>query len=205
MSQLQDLWDNYYAENVLGMGSGEGSITSATVVYRNIIENFIRLNRPNRVLDLGCGDWQISRHIPWRDYDISYLGLDVSPLIISRNTASFSSASVEFKTIEGPSDLAGLGEFDLVISKDVLQHIPSATVNEYLDCFEAISRISLITNDVYPDDHINVDIEPLGWRAMDIRQPPFSRKSFVIAEYSNTWKASFWVKHVHLLPGKARP
>lgn len=100
---------------------------------------------------------------------------------------SFGSPSVEFEAIEGPHDLMGLGRFDLVISKDALQHIPSAIVNDYLDCFQAISKVSLITNDVFPSEHLNVDIEPPSWRLMDIREPPFSRKSFGIGGYANAW------------------
>jgi SAM-dependent methyltransferase len=198
---------NFFDENYRAGGdSGSGSLVSSTITYRHVIESFIRLNDVHSVLDLGCGDWQFSKLIPWDYYDISYLGLDISPSIIEKNTATFGTERRKFKVIGRSSEIFDLGTFDLVICKDCLQHVPNGIVNEYLDVFVAVGRHSLITNDAFTSDAINEDINSGDlYRPIDIRKPPFSRNSSIIAEYVNFKRGSFgqifYVKHVHLLAG----
>ena len=145
--------DNFFDANYrVGWDSGFGSRVGSTATYRYIIESFIRLNDVHNVLDLGCGDWQFSKLIPWDNYDISYLGLDVSSLIIEKNTATFGNERRQFKVIREPSEIFGLGRFDLVICKDVLIHVPNSVVNEYLDVFVAVARHALITVDAAAPD-----------------------------------------------------
>jgi SAM-dependent methyltransferase len=185
-----------------GWDSGSGSRVAFTVTYRYIIESFLRLNDVHRVLDLGCGDWQFSKLIPWDDYDISYLGLDVSPFIIEKNKERFGTEHRQFRVIHKPSEIFEFGHFDLVISKDVLQHLPNNVVNEYLDIFVAVGRRALITNDAFTSDAITEDINRYDfYRPIDIRKPPFSRNSTIIAEYFDFFGHNFYVKHVHLLIG----
>jgi SAM-dependent methyltransferase len=198
--------DNFFDANYRAGGtSGFGSLVSSTTTYRYIIESFVRLNDVHSVLDLGCGDWQFSRLIPWDYYDISYLGLDISAFIIEKNTATFGTEHCQFKVIREPSEIRDLGRFDLVISKDCLQHVTNRVVNEYLDAFVEVGRHSLITNDAYTSDRISEDSD-IGvgdlYRPLDIRKPPFSRDSCVIAEYVNFLGHNFYVKHVHLLTGR---
>ena len=197
-----DMDDNIFDANYrAGWGSGLGSLVSSTVTYRYIIESFIRLNDVHSVLDLGCGDWQFSKLIPWDFYDISYLGLDLSHVVIEKNTATFGAERCRFKVIREPSEIFDLGRFDLVICKDVLIHVPNSVANAYLDAFVAVARYALITVDPFPSDRINEDINTGDYRAMDIRKPPFSRNSSIIAEYVNFSGHNFYVKHVHLLTG----
>lgn len=210
LSSATDFFDVNYRT---GGTSGEGSTVDVTTSYRFILEEFIRLNEVRTVLDVGCGDWKFSRRIPWADYGISYLGLDVSPFIVAQNTKAYGHDHCRFAVIRSPSDILDYGKFDLIISKDAMQHMPSAVISEYLDVFEKAGRHCLLTNDASPPYQLNEDIEPGGWRALDLRKPPFSRNSAVIAEYVNYFgeeipgyerrPATFFVKHVHLLTGSA--
>ena len=195
--------DNVFDENYrAGWGSGFGSAVGSTVTYRYVIESFIRLNDVHSVLDLGCGDWQFSKLIPWDDYDISYLGLDLSHVVIEKNTAAFGTDRRQFKVIRDPSEIFGLGPFDLIICKDVLQHVSNSIANKYLDAFIVLGRRSFITNDAFPSDRINEDIDTGGYWAIDLRKPPLSRNSCTIAEYVNFFGHNLYVKHVHLLIGQ---
>jgi SAM-dependent methyltransferase len=199
----EDMQDNVFDANYRrGWGSGLGSLVSSTATYRYIIESFIRLNDVHSVLDLGCGDWQFSKLIPWDNYDISYLGLDLSHVIIEKNTATYGTERRQFKVIREPSEIFDLGRFDLVLCKDVLIHVPNSVANEYLDVFVAVARYALITVDAFPSDRINEDINTGDYRGMDLRKPPFSRNSTIIAEYVNFSGHNFYVKHVHLLTGQ---
>ncbi len=199
-AEMQDnVWDTNYRA---GWGSGAGSLLSSTVTYRFIIESFIRLNEVRSVLDVGCGDWQFSNLIPWDEYGISYLGLDLSSVIVEKNTAAFGTERRRFRVIREPSEIFTHGPFDLVICKDVLQHTSNNIAVEYLDAFIAVGRRSLVTNDVFPSDRINEDIDNGSYRAIDLRKPPFSRNSSIIAEYVNFSGNDCYVKHVHLLIGQ---
>jgi SAM-dependent methyltransferase len=201
----QDMQANYFDTNYRTgtEGSGFGSLVSSTVTYRYIIESFIRLNDVHSVLDLGCGDWQFSNLIPWEYYNISYLGLDISRFIVEKNTATYGSERRQFKVIREPSEIWGLGRFDLVVCKDALQHIPNSIVNEYLDVFVAVGRHALITNDAFTSDSVTEDPNRGDlYRTMDIRKPPFSRNSSIIGEYVVVKGHIFYVKHVHLLTGQ---
>lgn len=210
LSSASEFFDANYK---VGGTSGEGSTVDVTAEYRHIIEEFIRLNGVKSVLDVGCGDWKFSRRIPWGDYGISYLGIDVSPFIIEKNTRDYGNANTRFEVVKSPSDILNMGRFDLIISKDAIQHMPNSVVSAYLDVFEQAGRRCLLTHDVAPEYHTNEDIEPGGWRTLDLSKAPFSRNPTILAEYVNFFgeevpgyerrPATFFVKHVHLLTGKA--
>ena len=123
-------------------------------------------------------------------------------MIIERNVATFGTERRQFRVIREPSEILDLGRFDLVICKDVLIHVPNSVANQYLDVFLAVARNALITVDAFPSDRINEDINTGDYRAMDIRKPPFSRNSIIIAEYVNFLGHNFYVKHMHLLTGQ---
>jgi len=125
-------------------------------------------------------------------------------VIIEKNAATFGSERRQFKVIREPSEIFDLGHFDLAICKDVLIHVPNSVTNQYLDIFLAVARYALITVDAFPSDRINEDINIGDYRAMDIRKPPFSRNSTIIAEYINFLGHNFYVKHVHLFTGHPR-
>lgn len=199
MADGENVFDDYYK---IGHDSGRGSNVDCTIQYRQTVESFIRLNRVRSVLDVGCGDWQFSNLIPWEYYDVSYTGLDISPFIIDRNTQRFGTDKIKFSVLREASELRRFGEVDLIICKDALQHMPSPMINEFLDIFEGKAKFSLVTNDVYPLEGFNEDIELGGHRAIDIRDQPFSRSSSIIAEYAIVQTPRVFVKHVHLLAGR---
>lgn len=204
MSEIGQLWDRYYAENSNGYGSGEGSITPSTTDYRFFIENFIRLNRVKRVLELGCGDWQVGRLIPWDDYGVTYCGTDISPFIVEQNSKLFGSPTRKFHVINGAADLAKFGTFDLILCKHVLQHLANAVVSSYLDAFERLAPWSLVTNDAYPLEHVNLDVDvPVdGYRPLDIRGAPFNRRAVSLCEFTVVLDDKTWVTHIQLMNGR---
>src|SRR5262249_31747962 len=101
----EEVQDNVFDANYrAGWGSGLGSSISSTVAYRYAVESFIRLNDIHSVLDLGCGDWQFSKLIPWDYYDNSYLGLDLSRVIVEKNVETFGTERRQFRVIREPSE-----------------------------------------------------------------------------------------------------
>jgi SAM-dependent methyltransferase len=161
------VFQQIYRENTWGYGSGHGSMPRMTKTYRAYLEGFIAANAITSVIDVGCGDWQSSRLIDWQGAD--YLGLDVVPELVERNQREFGAPGVRFEV--SPTDLSDLPAADLLITKDVLQHVPNAKISELVAALPRF-KYALLTNDIAGSEP-NGEIEPGGWRAVDLRLPPF--------------------------------
>ncbi len=187
----REAFEEVYRDGRWGFGSGHGSIPRATVEYRNFLEEFLRANRVRRVLDYGCGDWQIGRLVDWQE--ATYCGVDIVPHVVERDRREYAKPGVEF--IVTPDDPSDLPEADLLVCKDVLQHIPNAEIQAFLDRVVPRFPIALIINDaaVNPEE-LNAEIAAGEWRPVDIRKAPFEADAIVIKTlrmprvWSRTWK-----------------
>jgi len=141
-----------YGNKVWGGGSG-ASGPDLTQPYTRMLADFMRNNAVTSVVDVGCGDWQFSRVMDWGG--ICYHGFDVVDSVIDTNKQCFASDNITFATMRSISDLP---KADLVICKDVLQHLPNRDVNEYLDYFLTHYKYAIVTNDIFPDAYTNLDI-----------------------------------------------
>lgn len=159
-----------YEKNEWLHGSGEGSLELHTRGYRKFLEEFVRRNHVSSIVDMGCGDWQSSRFINWGD--AKYQGYDVVPAVIDSNRDRFAATTVSFTLYSGrPSELPPA---DLLIAKDILQHLPDRTIFELLPHLSRY-RYALITNDVDPAKlTVNADIAAGEHRYLDLRLPPFN-------------------------------
>lgn len=197
IAQARDAFSEIYDKNVWGKGSGVGSETEHTREYVAALQEFIASKQIKSVVDFGCGDWQFSRHINWGD--VRYQGFDVVPSVVAANTAQFSTPNISFHLIE---DGAHLPAADLLVCKDVLQHLPVAQVRRYLSIFRRLYRHILITNDVWPDTNLNVDIEPGQCRPVRIDLAPFNEASSVLLTWEIAAYGMHVVKEVRYVEGK---
>lgn len=185
MRLLEDRFNTIYQEDVWSNGSGPGSMPVHTSDYRAFLEKFISQNSVTSVTDLGCGDWQSSRLINWKD--VHYVGLDVVSWIIDRNNAEFSSQNIEFRHLTNLDDLPG---GDLCICKEVMQHLPNELVQLHLDFIAERYRFALITNYVEPEGECNVDIDVGSARPLRLDRAPFNARGCYIFSYypqSGSW------------------
>src|SRR5262245_44311094 len=94
-------------------GSGQGSNPSAAESYLPILQHVV--SNVRSVVDVGCGDWQFSRHVDWTG--IRYLGLDVVSSVIEQNRARFAQPGIQFECVDV---LVGRPpRADLLVCKDV--------------------------------------------------------------------------------------
>jgi SAM-dependent methyltransferase len=173
-----EIFDRIYREDLWGGGSGSGSTEESTRAYRQFLHNFLRSNAVRSVLDLGCGDWQFSRHMDWNG--IAYLGVDVSKVVLE-NTRSFARPGVEFRHLDAVTE--PLPAADLLIAKDVLQHWSNADILALLPKLPSF-RFALITNGFLPgaEDQTNADIAPgMHCRPVDLLRPPFGLPGAYVA------------------------
>src|ERR1700683_1692287 len=142
-SSLGPVFQEIYQKRKWGQGSGPGSSPNNTIEYRAFVERFIEANGIRSVTDLGCGAWQFSHLIDWSHVD--YIGFDVVPEIVAQNRSHFARPNVRFQELTGIDDLPG---GDLLVSKEVLQHLPNKTVAEYLLVLRQKYRSGILTNSV---------------------------------------------------------
>ena len=108
-----------------GKGSGTGSDPSYCVDYLEWLKIFLVEKHIKKIVDVGCGDWQLYKDFDWSRY--AYHGLDISSIALSiarHNSHLFRQRPV-FRVIENQDEaLVYIKEVkpDLVLLKDVMMH-----------------------------------------------------------------------------------
>jgi len=178
---MQNRFSKIYETNEWGYGSGVGSLPLNTIEYIKFLNMFIAHNEIKSVIDFGCGDWQFSQFIQWGK--ASYLGLDIIELVILRNQQQYQREGILFDIFR-----QDLPQADLIICKDVFQHLPNELIRGYLDLFKRRARLLLITNDDWPaEDRLNADIEQGGWRPVLLSREPFLEMAPVVLSWTLEW------------------
>lgn len=161
--------EGIWGRDVTGKGtSGSGSTLEITREYRAYLEDFIRKHRVRSVVDAGCGDWTFSSTIDWGG--ASYLGVDIASDVIEANRRKYEKRHVTFQVGDITEELPAA---DLLISKDVLQHLPDALVDKFIrnNLKKGKYKWVLLTNDRGSG---NPDIVPGGYRAINLAAAPFN-------------------------------
>jgi SAM-dependent methyltransferase len=166
-----------WGRNEEGAGnSGTGSTLQSTAGYRDYLQKFLAEHQIKSVVDAGCGDWEFSKAIDWTGID--YKGFDIVDDVIAQDTQRYAKPNIQFAVANIVKD--DLPPADLLICKHVLQHLPTKDVQEFLQKQLPKFKYALITNGI--DQHTlkqgnyEHDIEPGGYRALDITKPPFNIK-----------------------------
>jgi hypothetical protein len=112
-----------------------------------------------------------------------YVGLDLVPHLIETNRRNFARSGVSFEIFRSLDDIT---DADLLICKDVFQHLSNETIAKYLAIFKQRFRFLLITNDDQPDTLVNGEIEAGGWRPVRLDCPPFAERAQILLSWTVT-------------------
>jgi SAM-dependent methyltransferase len=195
----REVFSRIYESDEWRGGSGEGSTVEATSEYRRILERMLGASDVRSVVDVGCGDWQFSGLVDWRDK--SYLGIDVVPELVERNAVR---ASRGFRFLCADARTSEIPRADLLVVKDVLQHWPLADISAFVDRNRRRCRYLLLTNDVAsihcPPELLNSECALGAWRTIDLERAPFA--------YRPAWRRDFdirgeWTKRTVLMVAPA--
>ncbi|MBX9924448.1 MAG: class I SAM-dependent methyltransferase [Rhabdochlamydiaceae bacterium] len=161
-------------------GSGEGSDPQNALPYLGFLQNFLRENDINSVVDVGSGDWRLSNKIDWSG--IEYLGVDVVPFLIDYNNRVFGASNIHFELADGVRE--DLPAADLLICKDVLQHLPIEDVQSFFKQLHKY-KYALLTNDVNPDTlkSDNRNIVAGEYRPIALTETPFNLRAETVLCY----------------------
>jgi 2-polyprenyl-3-methyl-5-hydroxy-6-metoxy-1,4-benzoquinol methylase len=181
----KEVFSKIYKEDLWHGGSGVGSKLENVKEYVEVLQKYIDKPEVKTVLDLGCGDWQFSKFLDLSS--VSYLGVDVVESVIESNSTSYSASNIKF--ISRDITTYEVPKADLIICKDVLQHLCNKDVVNILVKIITSSKFSLITNDFNPDNTENKDIDNGNYRCLDLTLSPFYLDVVTILESERVgWK-----------------
>lgn len=145
-------------------------------VYRTSIGPYLAgLDRPARVLDLGCGGGDVITHIARRAerdrLEVEWVGVDPDPRAIEVALARQAPASVRFVRTDSSELLAAGERFDLVLSNHVLHHLEA----DELERFATESR-ALCTGIVL---HGDIERGRLAYGLYAVGVTPFAPGTFL--------------------------
>jgi SAM-dependent methyltransferase len=176
---LTTTFNRIYAEGTWGKDSagkgtsGTGSTLEITREYRVYVEDFMKKHSVTSVVDAGCGDWSFSSAIDWGD--ASYLGIDIASDVIAAVRNKHEKGRSKFQVGDITDELPAA---DLLISKDVLQHLSNELVHRFIrnNLRKGKYKWVILTNDRGSE---NRDVASGGYRAIDLAAPPFEVRGLV--------------------------
>jgi SAM-dependent methyltransferase len=174
MADLDKVFSNIYAKGVWGNGSGAGSDPTNVEEYVRFLQDFIRTRGIRSIVDCGCGDWQLMRNFDLAGVD--YLGIDLVPDVVARNQSEFGRPGVRFEL--GNFSEMELPSADLVLCKDVLQHLPDQNVFRFLAGLDRF-KYALLTNDLGRNADRDATLAASSWHfaPIDLTAAPFSLRA----------------------------
>ncbi len=125
---LPEAFDEVYRKKMWKQGdslSGLGSEGELAGQYLRFLETYIDTHNIKSIVDAGCGDFTIGARICAQVQ--SYVGLDVSGLIIERNKRAFGNLNnVSFAQCDLTDTI--FPQADLICIRQVLQHLSNAQI-----------------------------------------------------------------------------
>lgn len=192
--EMENIFTGMHERN-LKSSRPEGSLLQNTQPYVDFLQAFIKENAIRSVVEVGCGDWSISRYIPWGD--IQYHGYDVVKNVVEQNKKKYGRANVQFTHADALS--SDLPSADLLICKDVLQHLSNEEIIHFLAKTDKFKHC-LITNDINRVDKTvehNTPIQTGKYRPLDLSHKPFKANGIKLLTYASgsTIKQVFYIKN----------
>ena len=173
------VFSKIYKEGLWNEGSGDGSKIENVREYVDVLQKYIDKPEIKTVIDLGCGDWQFSKFLDLSS--VLYLGVDVVDSVIDSNINLYSASNIDF--ISRDIITYELPQVDLIICKDVLQHLSNRDVISVLIKIIKSSKFALITNDFNSESTSNIDIENGDYRYLDLTLSPFFLDVVTVLEF----------------------
>ncbi|WP_185956416.1 class I SAM-dependent methyltransferase [Changchengzhania lutea] len=178
MYQIYDmhLWGGAAFDFYSGVGSHDPKIT---IPYLQTIKAFLESHNKSLVVcDLGCGDFNIGKHLT--KHSKKYMAMDIVENLIDRNKTLYKEHNLEFHCIDIIED--DLPPADCIILRQVLQHLSNTDIEKVTKKLAAYKYIILTEHIPLGNFEPNKDIiSGQGIRlkqnsGVNILEPPFNLK-----------------------------
>lgn len=162
------LFEEIYASGAWGGGSGGGDDPANMQPYLDYLHGFMDNHHIHSVVDAGCGAWRCMSTI---DLDgIEYLGIDCVESVIAQNVDKYTKRNVHFWLANFIK--IDLPKADLLICKDVFQHLSNEDILEFLPRLKQF-QYCLIVNDLSGNHDRTIDGIDNSYHGLDLSAPPF--------------------------------
>jgi len=186
---FSDIYVNNRWGGVLGSyDSGSGSRPDITGSYISVLRALIRNERVKRIVDLGCGDFEVGRRL--LSPELTYVGCDIVPGLVARNAAQFGTERIEFRTLDMVTDPLPKG--DLCIVRQVFQHLSNGDIATVLRKARQYPLLVVTDEQVVGDNSgANEDIIPyhgtrrLFGQGLKLEAAPFFERVVILLEHSS--------------------
>jgi SAM-dependent methyltransferase len=176
--------------------SGSGSTEEHARRYADAVKQFIRARGVRRVVDLGCGDFQVGARL--LDGGVDYIGVDIVEEVVRHNERKHGGARVRFQCLDVAEER--LPDGDLCLLRQVLQHLSNEQVEKVLHNVEGY-RYVLVTEH-YPapglerepnrDKPCGEDVRVYDGSGVYLDRAPFDRR---VVETILDVDAGRWLVH----------
>ncbi|WP_034042957.1 class I SAM-dependent methyltransferase [Wocania ichthyoenteri] len=131
------LWGGNHHDFYSGNGSHNPEIINP---YLKTLITFLKShNTPLVVCDLGCGDFNIGKHLT--KYAKKYIAIDIVENLINRNKETFKEGNLEFLCLDIIKDEFPAAE--CIILRQVLQHLSNTEIQKVIKKLDAYKYIIL--------------------------------------------------------------
>jgi 2-polyprenyl-3-methyl-5-hydroxy-6-metoxy-1,4-benzoquinol methylase len=122
-------------------------------VYRTQMRPFLAaLDRPVRILDLGCGGGDVIAQLAGRagrdGFEVEWVGVDPDPRALEVALTRPAPPRTRFVCADGADLLAGGERFDLVLSNHVLHHLTPGELGDFAEQSRRLSRGLVLHSDI---------------------------------------------------------
>ena len=167
-----------------GDGSGPGSTLEYTRLTREIIYKVVNKYKINSMLDAPCGGmlWMpvILRNLSASNANFRYHGIDLVDSAISKTREKYKNDYKNWQFSVYDLTRGNLpNDYDLIFSRDALQHIPLLNVYEALKSFAAVKNSKYLLVGSYLNSTTNVNIAAGDYFSINLTLPPFNLDKFV--------------------------
>lgn len=163
----------YYREWGWGPGesaSGPGSSLAATEFVREGLRLVFEKFSIHSLVDIPCGDFNWMKAVDLADID--YLGIDIVPDLVAKNTKLYGSEHVAFRCADMLKDQ--LPAVDLILCRDCLFHYPHKSIMRIVKNLKASGSQYLFTT-TCPELAENRELSTAGkFRPINLQIAPFN-------------------------------
>jgi SAM-dependent methyltransferase len=186
-TEMQEFFEHIYYAKIWGEGSlsseiggsGGGSTIAATRDVREYIVDFLSTHpEVQTFLDVGCGEaiWQML--IPWEEYGVKYIGLDVVEPLIKINQEKWAHRpGVEFIFADGFTK--PLPQADVCFIKDVLQHWNDKQIRSFVQKIRNDYHYLMVINGKDLFDITRLQLEPYAFGKKFTDSPEIKHLYFI--------------------------
>lgn len=160
--------------------SGPGSHIKNTKEIIYIINEIIKKKQPNKILDLGCGDWNWFKMIELGDCHYEGWDCDEQMILNNKNLYKKDFFVKDIVTEEYP-------QVDLIICRDVLFHLPKEMAVKVIEKVQKASKYFIsttfknVSNNTDIKDYANID--GWGYYQINLDIAPFNLEQYEINTY----------------------